>query len=58
MEKLVILDYSKGMLDIYDVNPGVTADERYIEELGHNPNECSWMFKEDVTVRFNKEVLR
>lgn len=58
MEKLVILDYTNATVDFYDVEPDVDIDESYIEELGFNTNNCSWMFGDNMEITFNKEVLK
>ena len=58
MEKLVILDYTNATVDFYDVEPDVDIDESYIEELGFNANNCSWMFGDNMEITFHKEVLK
>lgn len=41
MKILVILDYNKGMVDVYPADGYITDDT--IEELGYNLDEVSWM---------------
>ncbi len=53
MIKLIILDYSSGVVHIYLVNNGLTIDEDYIENLGFNTNECSWMFGKNVLIEMH-----
>lgn len=58
MEKLVILDYSTGEVDIYNTQfeDGFNADD-VMKQLGHNPDDCLWMYAEGQ-ITFHKEVLR
>lgn len=49
--QVIILDYSTVSTYVYDVDEEVfesyarnSAIESYIEALGHNPSQCSWMF--------------
>ena len=58
MKKLVILDYTNATVDFYDVEPDADIDESYIEELGFNTNNCSWMFGDNMEITFHKEVLK
>ena len=57
MEDLVILDYSTSTVHFYRVDNNANIDENYIEKLGFNPNECSWMFAEDIGIIKHKGVL-
>ena len=57
MEDLVILDYNNSTLHFYKVDNDANIDENYIEKLGFNPNECSWMFAEDIGIIKHKGVL-
>ena len=60
MEKLVILDYSTGEVDIYSMdyeqNPDTSAEE-LLDSLGHNADNCEWMFTKG-NITFHKEVLK
>ena len=58
MEKLVILDYSTGEVDVYDIDSEVEVNEDLIESLGHNSNDCYWMCGENIRVTFNSEIVR
>ena len=50
MEKLVVMDYSDSSISIYP-NPKEYLDsETLLSEYGHNINECSFMFCENVTI--------
>ena len=57
MEELVILDHSDSSVHFYKVDNDANIDENYIEKLGFNPNECSWMFAEDIGIIKHKGVL-
>ena len=58
MEKLVILDFETGMVDIYPVEYDEEPDiDILLDSLGHRANDCQWMFTSgDIT--FHKEVLK
>lgn len=58
MEKLIILDFSTGEVDIYPVEYENEPDmDDLLDDLGHNANDCQWMFTEG-NITFHKEVLR
>ena len=58
MEHLVILDFSTGDVDIYPVEYNEEPDmDELLDELGHNANDCQWMFSEGG-IKFHKEVLK
>ena len=57
MEDLVILDYSTLTVHFYKVDNDANIDENYIEKLGFNTNECSWMFAEDIGIIKHKGIL-
>ena len=57
MELLTILDFSTGEVDIYPCEyEQEPCMEDLLEELGHNANDCQWMFSEG-NITFHKEVL-
>lgn len=58
MEDLVILDYSTGSVHFYKVDNNADVDYDYIEKLGFNPDECSWMFAEDIEIIKHKGILK
>ena len=58
MENLVILDYSTASVHFYKVDNDANLDYDYIEKLGFNPDECSWMFAEDIEVIKHKGILK
>ena len=58
MEKLIILDFSTGEVDIYPVEYGYEPDmDELLDSLGHNPFDCQWMFFSG-NITFHKEVLK
>lgn len=58
MEDLVILDYSTASVHFYKVDNDADVDYDYIEKLGFNPDECSWMFAENIEVIKHKGILK
>ena len=58
MEELVIIDYNKLAVHFYKVDCDTNIDENYIEKLGFNPDECSWMFAENIEVFKHKGILK
>lgn len=58
MEDLVILDYSTASVHFYKVDNDADVNYDYIEKLGFNPDECSWMFAEDIEVIKHKGILK
>ena len=58
MEELVILDYSTSTVHFYKVDSNADINDDYIEKLGFDTNECSWMFAEDIEVIKHKGILK
>ena len=57
-EKLIILDFSTGEVDIYPIEYDYEpCMEDLLEELGHNANDCQWMFTQG-NITFHKKVLK
>ena len=56
MEKLIILDFCTGNVDIYPV-AYIDDEESIIEKLGHRVDDCQWMIS-DGQITFHKEVLK
>ena len=56
MEDLVILDYSTLTVHFYKVDSNADIHDDYIEKLGFNTNECSWMFAEYIEVIKHKGI--
>lgn len=58
MEKLIILDFSTGDVDIYPVEYEQEPDmDELFEKLGHRANDCQWMFSQG-NIFSHKEVLK
>ena len=58
MEDLVILDYSTLTVHFYKIDSNADINDDYIEKLGFNTNECSWIFAEDIEVIKHKGILK
>lgn len=58
MEDLVILNYSTASVHFYKVDNNADLDYNYIDKLGFNPDECSWMFAENIEVIKHKGILK
>ena len=58
MEELVILDHSDSSVHFYKVDSNADINDDYIEKLGFNTNECSWMFAEDIEIIKHKGILK
>ena len=57
MKDLVILNYSTASVHFYKVDNNADLDYNYIDKLGFNPDECSWMFAESIEVFKHKGIL-
>ena len=58
MEDLVIIDYSTLSVHFYKVDKDTNINDDYIEKLGFNPDECSWMYAEDIDIFKHKGILK
>ena len=58
MEDLVILNYSNSTVHFSKVDSNADINDDYIEKLGFDTNECSWIFAEDIEVIKHKGILR
>lgn len=43
MEKIIILDYIKGITYVRDFNEHIYTPEDIMESLGLDPYDCDWM---------------
>ena len=58
MERLIILDYCTGDVDIYPTEFEQEPDmDELLEGLGHNANDGNWMFSEG-DIHYHKELLK
>ena len=58
MEDLIILDFNNATVHFYKVDKDTNINDDYIEKLGFNTNECSWMFAEDIDIIKHKGILK
>ena len=58
MERLIILDYCTGDVDIYPVEYDEEPDmEELLDELGHKADNCYYMFSSG-DINFHNETLK
>lgn len=58
MDKLVVLDYSVGTVDIYNIDVSYDKIEDYlVNYLGYSLSNCEWMV-DNMDITFHKEVLK
>lgn len=58
MEKLIILDFNSGEVDIYPVEYEDEPDMcELLSKLGHREGDCQWMFSSGK-ITFHEEVLK
>lgn len=50
MDELVILNYGTLEVHFYKINNDIEVTEDFINSLGHNPDECSWMTGEFINI--------
>ena len=55
--KLVILDYNKGIVHYYNVEKEVEINEEYINNLGFNSDEICWMCGEKLIIFEHNGIL-
>ena len=56
-EDLVILDYNNSTVHFYKVGADTDITEEYIENLGFNIDEVSWMVSKFIDIFKHKGVL-
>lgn len=56
-KELVILDYNTGSIHFYKVDADTDITEEYIENLGFNTDEVSWMVSKFIDIFKHKGVL-
>lgn len=53
MERLIVMDYSDSSVTIYENLHSEDVDiEELLKDLGHNIDECSYMWCESFTLKF------
>ena len=50
IDELIILNYDTLEVHFYKIDRNIEVTEDFIESLGHNPDECSWMFGEFINI--------
>ena len=51
MKKLVVMDYSNCSISVYDVTDIKNQDiDNYIDEHGHNLDECEYTISDNITI--------
>lgn len=56
MEILTVLDYCDSSINIYNISSDDNRDiEIILKELGHNIDECDWMFSENISINDNRK---
>ena len=58
MEDLVILNYGTSSVHFYKVDNDADINYDYIEKLGFNPDDCSWICAEDIDICKHKGILK
>lgn len=58
IEYLVILDFSTGEVNIYNVDSDANIDEEYIRKLGYSPSCCQWMFSQNLKINHHSKILK
>ena len=58
MEDLVILDFNNATVHFYKVDKDTNINDDYIEKLGFDTNECSWIFAEDIGIIKHKGIIK
>ena len=57
MQRLVILDYSNSAVHFYTVDEHCYVTDDFIESLGFQLDEISWMLSDDLDVFKHKGML-
>lgn len=54
MNRLIILDFVTGNVDIYPINYMEVKDyNELLSNLGHDPNNCQWMISSGTIILHN-----
>ena len=54
---LIIMDYSTGKIHVYNIHADLDVTDAFIEKLGYNRDEVSWMITEDYDVEEHKGIF-
>ena len=55
---LIIMDYSTGKIHVYNIHADLDVTDDFIEKLGYNIDEVSWMITENYDVEEHKGIFR
>ena len=50
--KFVVVDFSDGSLNIYDVGDTDKEPEEILDEFGYKETNCDYMLTDDLKIRF------
>lgn len=51
-EKIVILDFEKGEVFVYNYDRNIDTPESLLERLEHNENMCQYMIVDKLKINF------
>lgn len=54
---LIIMDYSTGKIHVYSIHVDLDVTNDFIEKLGYNIDEVSWMITENYDVEEHKGIF-
>ena len=57
IKTLIIMDYSTSKIHVYNIHADVDVSNDFIEKLGYNIDEVSWMIAEDYDVEKHKGIF-
>lgn len=50
LQKIIVLDFEKGEVFVYDYNKNTTNEETPLEGLDHNESNCQWMIVDKLKI--------
>ena len=54
---LIIMDYSTGKIHVYNIHAALDVTDDFIEKLGYNIDEVSWMIAENYDIEEHKGIF-
>lgn len=54
---LIIMDYSTGKIHVYNIHADLDVTNDFIEKLGYNIDEVSWMIAENYDIEEHKGIF-
>ena len=55
MDKLIVLDFATGEVNIYNIKPEQTAED-LLDEWGHKEGECEWMQVKELSLTIHRNA--